>query len=229
MRRQTEALDGDTAGPLGPSPARDRDLQVVRRLDWRFLLPEPRLRRVACLGCQDAALLAALKTFSDSLAVLSRPEGPVPPEVREHTFDLVVAGSPHRPVLERAATLLAPGGHLYCEIDRAAWFRSTGRGRSPSRLPGFGPIRAVSAMLRRLGLDGIRIHWHHPDFEACQRIIPLREPEAVAYLFARDCGRTVRPIAWEAGRHMAGTGLLPLLVPCVSIIARRHRDLRGAP
>jgi hypothetical protein len=25
---------------------RDRDLQIARRLDWRFLLPDPRLRRV---------------------------------------------------------------------------------------------------------------------------------------------------------------------------------------
>ncbi|MEP0762273.1 MAG: hypothetical protein HRF48_05990, partial [Chloroflexota bacterium] len=35
--------------------------QAIRRLDWRFLLPDPALGRVACLGRAEGSLAEALR------------------------------------------------------------------------------------------------------------------------------------------------------------------------
>src|ERR1044071_531014 len=44
-------------------------LQASRRVDWRFLLPDPNLGRVAYFGPARGALLESLRLFSAALAL----------------------------------------------------------------------------------------------------------------------------------------------------------------
>ena len=45
----------------------DALLQASRRVDWRFLLPEAELGRVACIGETDPDLVRSLRLFSSEL------------------------------------------------------------------------------------------------------------------------------------------------------------------
>lgn len=51
-------------------PSNDTLLQLSRRIDWRFLLPDPELGRVACFGASDELLVSALKRFSAALTLV---------------------------------------------------------------------------------------------------------------------------------------------------------------
>jgi hypothetical protein len=100
-----------------PTPRRsDQELQLVRRIDWRFLLPEPSLRRVAYFGPETGTLPAALKHFSESLTIISPSAEAVPAQ-----FDLVVLRLREMADLKRAPILLAPGGFLYWEMKPIKW------------------------------------------------------------------------------------------------------------
>lgn len=65
---------------------RDTDAlhQASRRLDGRFLLPEPELGGVACVGVDDPDLVESLRLFGREVIVLeavSSREEPAPPDV----------------------------------------------------------------------------------------------------------------------------------------------------
>jgi hypothetical protein len=54
-----EVVEVDKTAPLGEQvghPRVDDDLAMARRLDWRFLLPNPTLHRVAYLGSGEESL-----------------------------------------------------------------------------------------------------------------------------------------------------------------------------
>ena len=87
---------------------RDFLLQKSRRLDWRFLMPNPDLERVAYLGPENDPLVEALLIFSRSL---TRIESTQIPNVKKK-FDLVVVKNPSIQVLDLGARLVRPGGHL---------------------------------------------------------------------------------------------------------------------
>jgi len=100
-RLPMNGFHGDT------SPARpDRDalLQASRRLDWRFLLPDPTLRRVAYVGAAHAGLLASLQRFAGELdwwePASARTEG-----LPAVGYDVVVAHAPDEAALQTAAAL----------------------------------------------------------------------------------------------------------------------------
>jgi hypothetical protein len=94
----------------------DHELQLARRIDWRFLLPEPYLRRVVYLGPETGALPAALKQFSESLRINA--------VEKNGSFDLVVLRLREASSLAKADALLAPGGFLYWEMKPVAWAAS---------------------------------------------------------------------------------------------------------
>lgn len=203
-----------------------RDSRLVRRLDWRFLLPEPRLGRVVYLGPGDDGLVAALRESSESCTVLPlhadvhSPGGGV-----EGLFDLAVVQAPRRSTFRRLRSLLVEGGSLYCELGRASWFGaawSVVRNRARS---GWETPRGSQHLLRELGFQDVQTYWHHPDFERCQRIVPLGASVAVEHFF--DGGRTLSRLSRRVGRYAVSSGLLSRFLPSVSVVACGARDMEA--
>src|SRR5262245_35723918 len=97
----------------------DALLQASRRVDWRFLLPDPNLGRVAYLGPARGALLESLRLFSVSLAL---------GEAAGAQYDVVVAHNPSLDGLRHAAELVRPGGFLYLEAYSPLHRRQLRRG-----------------------------------------------------------------------------------------------------
>jgi hypothetical protein len=200
----------------------DHELQLVRRIDWRFLLPEPYLRRVAYFGPANGALPSALEHFSESFQNISSP--------KKAKFDLVVLSWRDAPDLEKAHTLLAPGGFLYWEMKpisfAVAWRRLINREADTSHATSkcwrwvlnlFGDH--IDA-LERLGFSDIQLHWHRPNFEACLEMIPMNEP-VLDYTFSRTRSDLASRLKFAAGRVMMQSGLLAHLTPCFSLVAQK--------
>ena len=98
---RTSSLPADTIDAL-PEGVRNG---LLRRADWRFLLPDPRPRRAACLA--TGALARAVHLIADEVT-----EGGDLP----HDCDLVVVADPDIATLRRAWAHLRPGGALYAEL-----------------------------------------------------------------------------------------------------------------
>lgn len=203
-----------------------RDSRLVRRLDWRFLLPEPRLGHVVYLGPGDDALVAALRESSESCTVLPlhadvhSPGGGV-----EALFDLAVVQAPRRYTFQRMRSLLVEGGSVYCELSRVSWLHAArsvlrNRGRSRPETP-----QRIRHLLRELGFQDVQVYWHHPDFERCRRIVPLGTSVAVEHFF--DGGRTLSRLSRWVGRYAISSGLLCRFLPSVSVVACGARDMEA--
>lgn len=206
-----------TSGALAPS--RDRSLQDVRRLDWRFLLPEPRLGRVAYLGPEDGALLAALREWSETLTVVPAPDHAAHGPAREASFDLVVAPSPGSRTLAYASALLRPGGWLYCELARPALLASP---RAAGARDGVRGAPHAARLLHQLGFHDVEAHWHHPSFERCAWMVPMRGATALTFFLARARGGLVSPLVTRIAARILGAAAVARLLPCVSVVARRR-------
>jgi hypothetical protein len=198
---------------------RDRDLQISRRLDWRFLLPQPDLDCVAYLGPEDGALPFALRHFSGSLKVISSPAEENVQLLGSWSFPVVVLRSWRPSDLETANSLLSPGGSLYWEIDRKAWSLSGQKAlRRFCQLYWRDPV----ASLKRLGFASVETYWHYPNFEACRQIIPLNDRSALAFVFSRDHASAGCRLLLKGARALARTWALRHLVPCLSVVARKN-------
>jgi hypothetical protein len=206
---------------LKPTARRsDQDLQLTRRIDWRFLLPEPYLRRVAYFGPSNGTLPSALEHFSESFRIISSHDG--------GNFDLMVLRLREIPDLAKANKLLVSGGFLYWELKPINWaatlqHRANGKHDSTPkrwrRVPSL--FHAHIAALTRLGFQDIQIHWHRPNFEGCLEIIPMNEATALDYAFGRPRSDLANRIKFAAGKVMMQTGLLAHLTPCFSLLARK--------
>jgi aminoglycoside phosphotransferase (APT) family kinase protein len=179
----------------------------MRRLDWRFLLPDPRLGSVAYLG-RPSPLLAALREAAPALSVVGGRET----AERARPSDLVVLREPAGTHLAEALRWLRPGGWLYLE----------GRGGPGARLRGARlgcPSQAASA-LRALGLRDLRAHWHWPDFERCAELVPLDQDSLARALARRRVDGPAR-LKVALALRLAERGSLADWVPCFSLVARR--------
>ena len=207
-------------------PERARDLQLIRRLDWRFLLPAPQLGRVVYFGSPSDSLASALREYSRSLTVLpeqrSFPGHPGPP------FDLAVVTTPRKFVLEQAYALLTEGGYLYCESGHKAQ-RSSSRYEVAFELLKGGLAQNPAHSLSSMGFLEVRAYWHHPNFESCLRMIPLCEPSALEHFLKRSSIPLPRTLTRNLGRFAANTGILARFLPCVSFVARRAGNSLTAP
>jgi aminoglycoside phosphotransferase (APT) family kinase protein len=112
------------SGDVGESTRNPR----LRRVDWRFLLPDPRPARTLCL-C-DGELRDAVRLISDSVVFVDATE--------PASFDLVVDAGASEETLAAAARAVVPGGHLYVEDARCLG-------------------RSESAVGRRLAESGFRL------------------------------------------------------------------------
>jgi hypothetical protein len=138
--------------------------ELLRRLDWRFLLPSSTLGHVLLLGRRSGTLDAALHRFassvtsySDLAATAARSDEP--------QFDLAVLESPSSALLEQSFTVLKPAGCVYVEV--------IGDG---SRLKG---------ALSRTGFVHISFYWVRPDPENCVELISLSDIHPLAHVLAR--------------------------------------------
>lgn len=184
-------------------------LRASRRLDWRFLLPDPSLGHVLLAGRPDAELAEALRLFAASVTVLEQDIDEVGPEA----FDHAVLCDPTREALEAAAALLAPNGFFYVE---ARGLLSRRRGRRPTRRAG-----AYAAALRRLGFASVEAYWHVPSFRASSAIVPLAHGPAVRHLLGRPRGRASGRLQARLAHFLVGTPLLGLAASHVSLVAGR--------
>jgi hypothetical protein len=191
-----------------PQGGKDQALQLVRRLDWRFLLPNPILGDVAYVGSMEGTLPNALQTFSELVTIVLPSDSPRSDVEPGYSYETVVLRSGGVAAVRKAKPLVAPGGYLYWEVERAARIDHVRR-----------YVKAVD----QLGFDHIQVHWHRPDFETCLEMIPLTDSKALRFAFARCHESTAKRLKFAAGRVLMATGLLAHLVPCFSIIARKTR------
>ena len=187
----------------------DALLQASRRVDWRFLLPDPNLGQVAYLGPARGALLESLRLFSAALAVGQAARG------AQH--DVVVAHSPSLEQLRSAAGLVRPGGYLYVEAYGPLHRRRLRRG--PGRWPRF--AADYVAAVERLGLAEAVAYWHWPSFESCAEIVPLADPDAMLLALGRRRSGAGARLKSALGRALLRSGLFARLAPCFSVVARK--------
>lgn len=201
-----------TAFDPSATPAAESDpdtlLQASRRLDWRFLLPDPALRSVGYSGPARGALLDSLRLFSESLAMLDSGDAAA-------QYDLVVARTPKPAALARAAAAVRPGGFLYVEVRQS--LRPGGpRPRSPAD---------YVAVIARHGFEDVTAHWHWPNFEACAEIVALDQRNALLLALARRRAGSGARLKSAFGSALVRSGLMARVVPCFSVVGRR----RAAP
>ena len=191
--------------PDEPTSTQDRLLAAARRLDWRFLLPDPRLGRVLYVGDAAGPVPESLRMLSGSLTATSNPPG----QGLEPSFDVAVVCGPTTDALQIAARALRPGGVLYVEVEP----RAVRPRRRTLR------AAAVQAELRRLGLSGIGVAWHWPDFQSCTRIIPLTSTEALRY--AARVGLHAPAALEPPAGALLRAGVLSMPRAALSVVARR--------
>lgn len=157
-------------------------LQASRRLDWRFLLPNPALEQVAYEGPTHGELLASLRLFAQELTVLTASGSADQPA----HYDVVVLCEPTPRRLQQAVRLVRPGGALYLEVHGPLWPTKWVR-RNPLTLFQQPRLWQPADYVRALTAAGVAeasAFWFWPDFDHCTKIIPLADPVVLPYVFA---------------------------------------------
>jgi hypothetical protein len=155
--------------------------RLLRRIDWRFLLPESGPTSILCLS----------EDLAEPLRLISRVARTAAPERPPQGFDLAVASDPSEEALATAWAALRAGGSVYTE-----W---------RSRLPG--GWNAVASSLRLAGFEDVRCYWPRPDPSRAPATIwiPLEAREPLDYYRTRRArtrnpvrlaGRVARKIQW---------------------------------
>lgn len=156
-------------------------LQASRRLDWRFLLPNPALERVAYGGPKQGELLTSLRLFAQELTLLSAAGSAAQPA----HYDVVVLCEPTPRVLQQAAQLVQAGGALYVEVHGPLWPAKWLR-RNPLTVfqqPRLWQPADYVQVLTQAGFAEAHAFWFWPDFDHCTKIIPLADPVVLPYVF----------------------------------------------
>lgn len=172
--------------------------RLLRRADWRFVLPNPEPTRAVCFT--SGLLAQAVRLIAQSVA-----ESDGSPR----DCDLAIAVNPDTDTLVRAWRTLTPGGKLYTE-----W--------TPSRLRRNGTLRSH---LERSGFTDVKLYlaWPPPHRGSAAFWLPLENPRAISHFLStrasahspagRLVGFTLRSL-WTLFYH-AG------IFPFVSAIATR--------
>ncbi len=220
LKQQVERGELDSPGEDWLGANKDGDLQLSRRLDWRFLLPKPDLGCVAYVGPTRGTLLAALQRFCGSLTVIQASPGRGRSLRGDAFFDLVVVRSPGLSDLRAAVPLLRVGGYLYWEIDRPSCLYLLGTKASIGNLrDSFEEILLDHVSVAEgLRLSEVEVYWHRPSFEECLEIISLNHRPAVEFAFSQG-GGLARFFTSAPGKHLVRGELLRRFLPCVSVVA----------
>jgi hypothetical protein len=167
---------------------------VARRADWRFLLPDPALGRVAYLAPHEPAVAEALGLVSAGEVALD-----VAATARR-AYDTAVLTGGRTGQAAAVAALLRPGGWLYVETTgpaTGAWARA----------------------LRAAGFVDVAAHWLWPDAGRCLEIVPLQRAAIRHALSRRDPGARLRLRARGAGL-VASAGLFRFAARHAAVIGR---------
>jgi hypothetical protein len=185
-------------------------LQASRRVDWRFLLPQPDLGRTAYIGRPDEPLLDALEQCAAELTPIATPAPARRAAGAQSLYDLVVLVDPEPVDLALGAGVLRPDGWLYAEQARS--FRT--RVAEAARFP-----RVAIRGLETLGFVDVQAHWHWPDFASCEEIVPLCDAGAIRHMLIRRrvYGARARVVL---ARLLLLSGLFGAAVQHVSVLGR---------
>ena len=190
----------------------DQQLQLCRRLDWRFLLQDATLRRVVYYGA-SSDLLEALRAFAVEVkSFLPREQGIASPE-EEETADVAVLVHPTVAQVAAAHRWLRPGGEIYLECRgpmAALTIFQKWRG-----------LRGVREHLRLAGFSEVEAYWPWPWCRGAREFLPLTDPAAAASYFRRCRPGRLGRLKSAFGTRILRLGLLPYLALDVSVIARR--------
>jgi len=146
-----------------PSTESERN-RLLRRADWRYLLPDPSPRRALCVSAALAASCAAVATSVD--------DAPQP----DVAYDLVVAEDPDDATLRTLAGCARPGGVCYVEWRRVV---PGGLGRLRRRL-------------QRAGFRLPRCYHPWPSLAGCRAWVPTASPARDHYWRGAVRGSRVR-------------------------------------
>lgn len=196
-----------TAPTPGPRSSAEQDLQLCRRIDWRFLLPQSALGDVGYMGGVQETLVSALRRFSQTLTVLTNEQRA---GASEQKFDLLVLISPSLETFQHAARLLKRDGWLYAELEESLWH--------PRRTKSF------TEHMRRLGFCSIKTYWHRPNFEACREIVPLDHSSALQYVLSRNQSDFPGRMKAFAARSATKAGILEGFLSSCSLIAQKSSN-----
>ena len=199
-------------------PNSDGLLQLSRRVDWRFLLPDPNLGQVACVGSLKGTLVQSLRQFSTSLTVFEA--CPECADLRAE-YDLVVAKDPTCELLQWAAKITKPDGFLYMEIHRRVRPPVCIQWISKSKAPQFNHVQDCVAAIELLGFTNVQAHWHWPNFESCAELVPIQHNMAIRYSLSRRHGGAMPRLKASLARCMVRVGLFEHLIPCYSVLGVR--------
>lgn len=192
-----------------PGPSYEERLALSRRLDWRFLLADPRLQNVACVGRCDPQLKQSLDLFSPT-TVFHPDAAALVAETRD--FDLLIVQGGTAALVTAAAQRVKPGGSIYIEIRR--------RLASPSTWL-ITPAEATK-QFRSLGFENIDVHWHWPKFKSATSFLPIHEGDSAARYFFKHQATSFR--GWcksTVGRLAIALGLRDLLIGSFSVTGRK--------
>ena len=177
--------------------------QLLRRVDWRFLLSNPYPARAVCFS--EGALAQSVSAISDQMVLA--------PENGTGQCDLAVALNPDRSTLQQAWLALQPGGECYLE-----WYWPSARGTG-----------YLMRRLQAIGFEDIHGYWPWPWPQRTPAFwLPLDAPGLITYFLrerARIGSRTrrilfkLRERAWHFAKR-AGM-LRPLCVTARKPSARK--------
>ncbi len=187
---------------------RDRALRLSRRIDWRFLLPDPSLNTVGYFGPGADQLLESLRAFAGVADLLT--EHDIGAARLRRRYDVIVLQGVEA-IDPRIRELLKPDGHVYAEFKRADFRPVKRRAASAAFYP-----RARAAA----GVREARIHWHWPEFETCTRIVPLDVETPLAFVITRGEQGLKANLVWIGVSLMVRGGVLSRSASCFSVIAR---------
>lgn len=205
-------------------------MQISRRIDWRFLLPQPQLRNVAFIGSVEEELIEALKYFSESLKIFSTAAAKGESAENRERFDVAVVNSANPQAVQWAHEILKPGAYLYWEIKRGKSspfeknvpLQNGSMGTAiRNSFPRFAHVRNYKRYLQEVGFGDIDVNWHRPNFRNCKEIIPLEDSQALQYVFSRQQSSFRGQLKLWGGQFLNKSGLLPFIVPSFSLVAQK--------
>lgn len=155
----TKSLIGNHISPNLQGMTEDKVNLLKRRIDWRFLLPDPNPGKSICFS--DGLIAEAMKLKLK--AVINSGD-----EYESNSYDLAVAVNPDINILNAVNSALRPGGICYLEWDANIFFKKS----------------ATRKLLNSLGFDETYFYMPKPEPEKPKTNIwiPLESVGALYYL-----------------------------------------------
>ena len=173
--------------------------RVIRRIDWRFLLPSPDLGRVLCVSSDSMTAAAIRSIAADPVVVeswmLDRDTAP---------FSLIVTTAFEGTTAHLAHEWLEPGGYLFAELPGGMLAR-----------------RMARRHIQQAGLQLEARLWHWPSFVACEQIVDADDPAALMAALRRQHGSARTLLKKRIGQVLVRLGQFGTFAPDVSVLAFR--------